>query len=223
MSTFMRIGMLLLFAMFAMQLSAQKIDVKQTRDDFNGQRVDALSVVMKDVDKKTVEKEWTKLVKGFGGKVSTKKRVIFADDASIRAISDNTVDVYARVNAKKDEVELTVAFDLGGAYLNKSAHSSGYNHAEKMIYEFAVNIAKDAVGQQVKVAEKALSSKEKALQKLAKDKKRLESDIEKYKKQIEKAEKEIKQNEKDQTDAEKDIESQKKALDALKKREKDIK
>ncbi|MBU0487462.1 MAG: hypothetical protein KKA07_03785 [Bacteroidetes bacterium] len=204
-------------------IAQEKIKVTDTREDFNDQRADALVVEIYEADASFVEKEWRKLMKDFNAKVSSKK-VIFADNALVKTLSDNTVDIYAKVSQMKDgKVQLIVGFDLGGAFLNKAQHASKYNAAEKILYDFAVSVSKNAVGEKVEEAQKEFSKREKALEALKKDNERLHSDIEKYKKQIEDAEGNIEKNVKDQEEATKAIEEQKTFLELLQEKEKAIK
>ena len=119
---------------------------------------------------------------------------MFVDNASIYNISQNTIDIYAKVESKKNEVILIAAFDLGGAFLNSKSHSDGYKNAEKLIYDFAVEQAKKAIQVKIDEQEKIASKYNKEIEILTKDNEKLSKSIEDYKKRIAKAEKDIEKN-----------------------------
>ena len=167
-------------------------------------------------------------MKSYKGKVGSSKGEIFCDNAVMTQISDNTIDVYAKIKKVNEGTLLTVFFDLGGAYLN--AGDNGYKSAEKIVYEFAVSAAKDAVDKEIKVEQKALVKLENAQEKLEREKETLEKnikrwndEIEKAKKDIENAKADIEQNIKDQEKGKADIAEQMATIDAITKKRDDIK
>ena len=220
----MRVLIVMFFAAFiAMQAQAQKIEVKETRDEFNSSRCDAMVVNIVEAALSDVEKAWRKQLKDYNGKISNQKKVIFADDASIKNISDNTIDIYTKFSQASNGVDMVVAFDLGGAWLAKSTHVQQYKAAEKILYNFALEQSKAAVGNNVSEAQKELQKREKNLESLKKENEGLKKDIERYKESIEKAEKSIKENEKKQKEAETAIQEQQKVTKELEDRQKSIK
>ena len=101
------------------QLSfSQKVEVIESTCEFSSGSNNALGITILKSDAKTVQKAWEKLMKNYGAKVKSKKE-IFADDASINSISDNTVDVYAIVNQEKKTGNLkgTENFTPSGIHL----------------------------------------------------------------------------------------------------------
>ena len=144
----------------SLQLKAQKTKVEEKRENIGGGVNNALVVTIFSADVSEAEKEWKKMMKSAKAKVSGRKE-IFADDANLPYISDNTIDVYAVFDQKKDDVYMVVAFDLGGSFLNSSDHKTQYKAAEKMIYDFAVDIAKQCIENNLKDEEKNLKLMEK--------------------------------------------------------------
>ena len=126
------------------------------------------------------------------------KKELFADDCELKDMGDNTFDVYAKVTpGKEGEVEVAMAVDLGGAYLNSRDHAEQYKVMEGMLHEFGVSATKAAIGNEMKAAEKVWEGYEKEQKDLEKDKERLEKSIEDNEKRIEDAKKEIEQAKKD--------------------------
>ena len=173
-------------------LFSQKITVQETTAKFHKDNRNALSVIVHYTDAKTGEKELKSLLKSYKGKVSSKKGVLFGDDLIISTISENTIDVYGAVKEfKNGEVELNVAFDLGGAYLTSGTHPEQYARASDIVKNFAFSLSEQAFAKIVKAEEKELDKFTKDYAKVVGSKESLEKDNKDYKKQIEKYEKEI--------------------------------
>jgi len=215
---------LLILVLFSLNIFAQnKIKVEETNASFDNGKHNALKVVIYEAKQKDVEKAWKSLMKSYNAKVSMKK-TIFADNATIKDMSENTVDVYATTDKTKDgDVILYVAFDLGGEIYLESSHGDKFKTAKKIIRKFAVETTKDALKDKIKDAEKILSSKQKEQKNLEKENENLKNDIEDYKKKIEKAKNNIKENEKQQADKKKEIEEQQSIVNKLNEKEKSVK
>ena len=133
----------------------------------------------------------------------------------------NSFDVYAKVDEISDGgATVSIAIDLGGAYLNSGEHGAKFKIIEKKLYAFGVKAAKNVVAEDVKAEEKILKEKEKELDQLKKDKESKEKEIEDFKEKITKAEEDIKKNESDQGEKEKEIGTQKEVVqEVIKKKE----
>ena len=203
---------------------AQKaIKVSATSERFSVGNVDAFSVNIYEADKSFVEKSWKKAMKKYKAKVKVKSE-IFADNALIKDMSDNTVDVYAKIIEEKEEgLKFVVAVDLGGIFLSKSSHSDKYKVFEDILRKFAVNVSKDAVLEKAKEEEKILDKIVKTENNLEKEKKNLQKDIEDYKKKIIKAEEDIKKNEEEQVATKEKIKAQEIVVKDIKKKAEAIK
>lgn len=218
----MRKLMLIMVVLTCTNVFAQKIKVTEERTEINGIKQDVLSVLVPEANKDIVEKEWRKLMKNYDAKVSSKKE-IFADNALIKSLSLNTIDVYAIITETKEGVKISVGFDLGGIFMNSKTHSSQYAIAEKMMEDFARDAATAAVDEKISDEERKLKTLSGKQEDLVKDKEKLKSNIEKWKNDITEAENKIGQNEKDQENAKKEIEVQSGVVNALKDKKKNIK
>ncbi len=199
---------------------AQKIKVEEQNENIGGGKHNALVVTIYEASKDDIEKEWKSLMKDNNAKVSIKDEV-FADNAVIKSINgNNTLDVYARAEKPNDkgEMKFIVGFDLGGAYLNSGEHKEAYKAAREMVYNFAVKMTKDAIGGQLKTAQKLLEKMQDQQKDLEKDKAGLEKDIESYKNKIKKAEDDIKTNLASQEKKKTEIATQQKVVDDVKKK-----
>jgi len=144
----------------------------------------SLTVIIKDANTEDIKKAWKKQLKDLKGKVSD-KTFIFGDDCKVKEMGNNTFDNYSVVEeATSEGVKLVVAFDLGGAYLSKANHPDKYLVAEKIVYDFAVEQARELVRLEMEATRKVLGGFEKELAGLEKDKSGLESEITDYEKKI---------------------------------------
>jgi hypothetical protein len=190
-------------------IAQKKISVNESTENIGNGRNSALTVVIY-ASASDIEKEWKSLMKDYKAKVSAKKE-IFADDAVIKAIGPNTLDVFAKTEDNKDgSVKFIVAFDLGGAFLSSSAHSAQYKEAKRILHDFAVKVSKKAVEDELSIEEKQQKKLEKDYDDLVKNKLTLEKEIESYKSKIKKAEDDIQKNLKEQEAKQKELDVQKK-------------
>lgn len=210
-----------LFA-FCHYAKAQEIKVKEDKESIAEGKNPVLTVVIYEADESSVEKAWKSLMKDYGAKVSMKSE-IFADNATITDISANTVDVYAYTKKEDDGVKLVVAFDLGGAFVSSSTHSTEYKAAEKIIEKFAIDVSKEAVQDKLDDEKDKQKELESDLADLKKKNEKLHKDIEEYNQKIKDAEEDIITNEKDQEAKTKEIEEQTKVVEAAQKKLDDIK
>ncbi len=210
--------LLLASSMFA---QSQEINVKEDNEKINGSSNSVLTVIIYETDDNTVEKQWKSLMKDYNAKVSTSKE-IFADNALIKDLSANTVDIYAITKKSDENVKLIVGVDMGGIFLS-SEKSTEYKVMEKIIKNFAIELTKNAIQEKLDAAEKEQKKRENTYNDLVKENKSLNKDIEDYKSKISKAEQDIITNEKDQKTAKNASEEQQKAVDAIKKNLSDVK
>lgn len=137
------------------------------------------------------------------------KTEVFFDNASIKALSDNTVDVYVRLIQVSQDVKVEAFFDLGGIFLNPKTHPAQSKVAEQMMTDFATKYERYRVEQELKAAESVLSDKEKEMESLIKDKEKMEKSIASSDRTIEKSRQEIAANDMEKQRKRAEIETQK--------------
>ncbi|HNQ67889.1 MAG TPA: hypothetical protein PKN32_05900 [Bacteroidales bacterium] len=219
-----KICLLFAFAIVGITVFSQRIEVKETTGQFRSGNKNSIVTTVYHSDIKTVTKEFTSLLKSYKGKVSSKKGEIFGDNLMITSISNNTIDVYAIIKETKDgDVEITAAFDLGGACISSSQNSEQYGRATDIIREFALKLTEKGYADFLKSEEKKLKESQKEFEKMVDLKKDLTKDNEDYKKKIEQNEKEIEKLTKDIEDKGKEVKEMEDSFDKLKKSSSKIK
>jgi predicted nucleic acid-binding Zn-ribbon protein len=151
--------------------------------------------------------------KSYKGKASgNNKTELFFDDANIKALSENTVDVYVRLYQVASDVKADVFFDLGGIYLNPRTHPQQSEAAEKILQDYAQRYKRYQIEKELEEQNKVLDEREKAYDALVKEKEKMEKSIASDERNIEKARQEISINNMDQERKKSEIESQKDAI-----------
>lgn len=178
----------------------------------------ALTVKLPDTEVKVVEKEWESFIKGYKAKLRKIKKSseIFADDAKIEDISSNTVDVYALVSERGEDTELSVWFDLGGAYLNSETHPDQYVKAQGMLNDFLGRVSKTYIANLLNEEQKKLKDLEGNLKDIEKSSENSVKDIAKFEEKIAEAKANIEKCKGDKENALKEIEAQKAAVKKVK-------
>ena len=208
---------------------AQNIEVSNVVEKIAGGENDAISATIYQSSEQVVKKEWKSLMKGLRSEKVTVKKEIFADNAFVSGISNNTVDIYAKVEDQGNGlIKIIAAFDLGGAYLVPS--HEGFKHAQKIIHDFAVKLTRMGIEEELKDKEKELAKGVKKFENLKKENDRLHQNIdrsngmiEEEKNNIETAKQDIETNLKDQAKAKKMIEDLKSAAARVGEKLKNVK
>ena len=170
----------------------------------------AFSTTLKDADLGEAEKVLKQYLKEFKGKWSgSTKSEIMLDDATIRAMSDNTVDVYIKMYEASKDVRFYAAFDLGGAFVSTESHADQAEVAARLVKDFALEYYKVRTEEELKEEEKTLKGLEKELDDLIKDKDKMKKDIGSAERDIDRARQDIAENEADQDRKRAEIETQK--------------
>jgi hypothetical protein len=217
-----KLTILLMTALLSTGLKAQKITVSESREDIGGGTHNALIVTTYGTDAKDVEKAWKSKMKDYGAKVSNNKGELFGNNAIIKDMGPKYMDIYARVEDKKDEVKLIVAFDLGGAFLNSSDHHDKYKVAEQILHDFAFNLTKEALDYQLKTQQKSLDKLNGEEKDLVKENTNLNSQITEYQNKIKKDQDAIEKNKDEQAGKQKEIAQQQQVVEEAVKKDKAV-
>jgi len=167
-------------------------------------------IVLENAELDDVEKVLKDHFKQYKGKSSgnSKTEVMF-DDATIMALSDNTVDVYVKVYQASTSVKINAFFDLGGIYLSGATHSEQAKAAEELMAAAGLRYYKFRTEQELKTEEISLKELEKSLDGLIKVKDRLQKSIASSERDIERSRQDIAENLTDQDRKRAEIETQK--------------
>jgi hypothetical protein len=207
-------NLLLIVALVAFQTSlfAQLPDfefkVTEETQSMSQGSANSLVVSWPKASEKTVAKNWKSYAKKFKGKLSYDKNQgeYFLDNAELKEMSENQVDVRAKISQNGDGVQMIVWFNLGVTYLSSKDHAERYPAAETFLRKFDLMIYAELMKEQLKVEEKKKKLMNKELKKIEKAQEKEKKKIEKQQKTIEKAQKAI-------DDYEKVIEEQELAKD----------
>lgn len=206
------------------QLAAQEIEemvLPMSDGDKN-----ALVLTLSKTDAKEVEKTWLKFIKDYDGKTKKKNKKtgeIFTDNASIETMSKNTVDIYTLIKSKNDGSEMTVWFDLGGAYLSSTMHPESYQVAQEMLAVYAKTISVGMAEEALKVEKEVLAKEGDKLKKLDENEADMKKSIVDYQAKIKALEMEIEKNNEARKVQIKVVEEQRTKTDAAEKALKAVK
>lgn len=162
-------------------------------------------------DLKMVSNAWKKYARGLDGKLNYDRRLneYFVDNGEVDGLSENKVDITAKLYETNDKTEIAIWFNMGVTYLNAAEYPERYQAAEKLLRDFDSFVYAELLRGQIKEEEKQLRKMERDLKKVERDRKREQRTVERAKRDIEKAQKTI-------DDAEKEIEDYNNTLDEKK-------
>ncbi len=146
--------LLLFFLLFSIGVvKAQKIKIQESSEMVENISRTGMYVSL-ELDKKDVEKLWSKYLKAYG-KTSSSNGVLLIHAADMKAISSYPCRVFSIVSATATGAKVWWAIDLGAKFVSKESEAE-YKGAEKMLYEFAVSAYRDDINKQIEDAEGAL-------------------------------------------------------------------
>lgn len=161
-----------------------------------------IKVSLENADAKYIEKVWRKFSKDFG-KVKENKKAgeYYITDASVKSIRPEAMDLYASVM----DNQIVVFFDLKNSFLNSKDHPSEYAAAQKMVQEFAYEVQREKIREELEEENDKLKKSQRGYDKLKKENTGYHKDIDEAKAKIKKAEQNIVDNEKEQVNAEAEL------------------
>jgi hypothetical protein len=174
-----------------------------------------------------IEKEWKSYIKKYKGKVSYSKKTdeLFSDDATIKEMSENTVDITCKIVPKDaDHFEVVVWFNLGIVYLSSKEYAQGMAAAEVLLKDFSkivfLNLYKEKLKEDETILEqlnKALKQSQKEAQNFENSIKDFEADIAKIQKKITASKESLNTNKEKQAKQKTEIGAQQKVVDESKR------
>jgi len=147
-----------------------------------------------------VKSNFEKWLKSYKAKVTSTKKSpeVFGDDADIKVVSSNTVDIYATVIPSAAGATLYAFVDLGGAFISSAAYPQQYTAMEALLKKFSQDQALEMVQSQLTEEEKIGKNINKEYETLKKNKESYIKEIEKAKAIIQQREQDIIKNDADQ-------------------------
>ena len=201
---------------FAFSINAQ-INISEETISMSQGLKNGFSVEMLEITPLEAEKRWAKHLKPYKGKTKKVKNSNewFTNDAKMKLISNNTVDVYAVFTPIQNGTRLIVWYDLGGNYLNTESHGEKANTGKKVLYDFVLSIKKEQTIVQIKQEEENLSQIQEDIEKLSKTEKDFLKTIEDLKAKIATLEADVKENKTSQSQKKSQLETQKRLIEEL--------
>lgn len=151
----------------------------------------ALSIFIEGVNKSQVVDTWNKAMKRYSRtktELSAANNELFTDNAEIKDLSENPIDIYATtLERSSGGVELVVWFYLGGAYMSSIKHPDQYLAAKKFLIDFAETAKKSALEETLVTEEKKLRELQGTQKTLVNKSDNLVQDIARLERQIEDA------------------------------------
>lgn len=148
--SFLLLGLTLAWPTFAQKSPVDESDMSIDGIPRRGQRVTI------QLDSRSVDLAWQKMLTEKVGKIQNKKGVYYINSAMIDAISKTPMRLISRVDPTSTGTSVWWSLDLGNAYLSKDATPVQYREAEKFLKDFARQLYRDDIALQVLEAEKAL-------------------------------------------------------------------
>jgi hypothetical protein len=219
-----KIGLLIVLGLLTSFIFAQRITVKESSEKLADGLNNAFTVVVYQSTEKEVEKEFRNYLKSNKAKVGKKKGEIFGENAEINLISDRPINVYAKTSTNKDnDIELSVAFDLGGAFLSSKMHSDQAKTVENILKDFSRDIAEKAFEELLKNEQRDIDKREKRYEKDLREREMLIKENEKLTQRISDNKNKVEELNKEIEEQEKDIKEKKATFEELKKNSNKIK
>ncbi|MEL7120833.1 MAG: hypothetical protein AAFO07_15380 [Bacteroidota bacterium] len=209
---------LTLLMAFVFTTNAQEFSLKEAQKGMSDGVHNALVIELTGISEKDAIDIWKNFFKDYKSKPKKVKRSDdwMCDDAQIKTISDNTIDVYANFEGVKANTVVSVWFNLGGAYVSSSLNQDQFQAAANFMRSYRMKIDQFAAEADLVEQEKIMKDMEKDLKKLEKDKEDYEKKIEEAKALIAEMENNIKQNGEEQVSKKAEIEAQSKVVENAK-------
>jgi hypothetical protein len=174
-----------------------------------------------------IEDEWKSYIKKYKGKVSYSKKTdeVFSDDATIKEMSENTVDIICKIVPKDaDNFEVVVWFNLGVVYLSSKDYAQGMAAAQVIMKDFSkivfLNLYKDKLKAEESVLKELNNEFEKTqneAESFERNIKDYEADIVKIQQKITKTKESLNSNKEKQLGQKAEIDKQEKIVEATKR------
>jgi hypothetical protein len=176
-----------------------------------------------DLDAKETERLWIDYLKDSKAKTKKDRKTneVFADDASIPAISTNLMDIYATFTERNKQTEIIVWVDLGGAFLARRQHPDKIDAFEQWLSEFGRRTRVRKIELEQEAEELVFKDQKKEFDKLIKEEERLKKEIADAEQRINQAKKELEVNNANQNNRRQEMERQQmkiQEIEAKKKR-----
>jgi hypothetical protein len=167
--TLIQVVFILLMASVA---TAQTTVVRNGMAFLGGAENPVTMIEIENASLKSVEKKWRSYIGKYKGKVSKQGDEYFHDNAMIKSISRDTLDMWSTLKETGKTITITLAANSNGVFISTS--EGNQRGVEDFLIQFSNNIKKDQIKLELAAAQKALKAKSRDFDKLEKENKKLE-------------------------------------------------
>lgn len=206
--------LLTLCLFFGFSLSAQVVTQKEMAMSLGNQI--GFVVDLEGADDGLAEDVWKEYLKEYC-KVKRNKKAdeYYCEDCKVSLLSTSPMQVTLKLDERKEMTVASAFFDTGSSFISSEADGSMAESVEKFMYNYALEVKRSVIENDLKEQEKELKNFNKDQEKLEKLNKGFHKDIEKAKKQIVEAEENIEKNLKEQEAKQIEIKSQLKLVEGI--------
>lgn len=195
-------------------LQAQVFEEESTMSEgvFN-----AFIIDLKDADTKMAENVWKDYIKAFGKTKKDRKSKEWRSESIIIPSIDPAynVNLTAKIEDLNNDSRAYIWLRMDGEFINSEAYTDEARGLKVFMEDYALEVKKAIIEEELKEEDKNLKNLEKDLEKLIKKNDGFHKDIEKAKEAILKAEQAIEQNIKDQESKREEIDTQKEVVNEV--------
>lgn len=220
----MKLFNLTTWLIFLIPFSIQAQNLQENERTMSQGSKPGFSMNIDELTTKDAEKLWIDFLKNTNAKTKKDRKTneVFADDASVPAISSNLMDVYATFTERGKQTEMVVWVDLGGAFLSRRQHPEKIDAFQQWMAEFGrvTRVRKVEIEQEAE--ELVFKDQKKEFDKLIKEEDRLKKEINDAEQRINQAKKELEVNQANQNNRRQEMERQQMKIQEIEAKKKRI-
>ncbi|MBA9076770.1 DNA repair ATPase [Rufibacter quisquiliarum] len=220
---------------------AQRSTVDEAEVEINGITRKGQRIMIQ-LDSKLVEKAWSSYLKEKSGgtvkgpsilptpKAQASKGIYTVEKAKIDTITSNPMRIMSKVEGSEQGTMVWWTLDMGNAYLSKKETQKEWERGEAMLQQFARNVYKQDVNNQISDAEKVLANSQSEADRVARQAEEIQNKIAKNQQkkleleaalvanaqELEQLNRDVETNLKQQEAAKQEVENMRKAVEIVK-------
>jgi hypothetical protein len=177
----------------AMTAFAQKVSVQESNQGVGEVPCKGVATLI-ELEPKTVEKAWAKKLKGYG-KTESSRDTYLVTVALVPEVSLSAVKVYSRLISNTKGTIVFFAIEQGEEFL--TPETAEYEASRRILHDFAVTLYREDMNEQIKEAERAVTTTVRSHERKTQEGKNLENKLTKNEEQTKKLEQMLIDNAKD--------------------------
>ena len=209
----------LMFLLLGLGSSSLFAQVEEMESEMSLGDKNALVMDVQNVDKKQLESYFKDYFREYGKvKYNRKASEFYMSEAKLKPVSDEKVDVYAKMEDLSKAARLMVWIDNGKGFVNSTDFDREYDATSDLLVDFGIHVEKSLIEDELKEAEKNLGKMERDARQLEKENKKYRDNIEDAEKKIVEMKEAIVENETAQDDKSTEIKIHQEAIEEIRER-----